>query len=198
MTVRMLQTRRFAAGHRFESFGGRCERLCARRRRVGAIFQDAKRAEDAYANGVGSSTRSRLSSSAGRCSPGSNLIRAPADHAVAGARPCGAAVTRFHASPDAHGRSRTLRARRGAQAPQSVPMTVLLPAFAVGELRAGFAIGFALYLPFVAIDLAVASILMGLGNVHAESARRLAAGEAPALRDGRRLGADLQRRCNEL
>jgi flagellar biosynthetic protein FliP len=43
------------------------------------------------------------------------------------------------------------------------PPTVLIPAFIVGELRSAFAIGFALYLPFVAIDLAVASILMGLG-----------------------------------
>ena len=43
------------------------------------------------------------------------------------------------------------------------PPPVLLPAFVVGELRSAFAIGFALYLPFVAIDLAVASILMGLG-----------------------------------
>lgn len=42
---------------------------------------------------------------------------------------------------------------------------VLLPAFAVGELRSGFAIGFALYLPFIAIDLAVAAMLMGLGMV---------------------------------
>lgn len=40
---------------------------------------------------------------------------------------------------------------------------VLIPAFVVGELRSAFAIGFSLYLPFVAIDLAVASILMGLG-----------------------------------
>lgn len=56
-------------------------------------------------------------------------------------------------------------ARRGAESPERVPMTVLLPAFAVGELRSGFAIGFALYLPFVAIDLAVASMLMGLGMV---------------------------------
>lgn len=43
------------------------------------------------------------------------------------------------------------------------PPSVLIPAFVVGELRSAFAIGFALYLPFVAIDLAVASILMGLG-----------------------------------
>ncbi len=41
--------------------------------------------------------------------------------------------------------------------------SVLLPAFVVGELRSAFAIGFALYLPFVAIDLAVAAVLMGLG-----------------------------------
>lgn len=53
--------------------------------------------------------------------------------------------------------------RRGEERAQSAPSTVLVPAFVVGELRDGFAIGFALYLPFVAIDLAVASILMGLG-----------------------------------
>ncbi len=47
--------------------------------------------------------------------------------------------------------------------PSDAPPAVLLPAFVVGELRSAFAIGFALYLPFVAIDLAVASILMGLG-----------------------------------
>jgi flagellar biosynthetic protein FliP len=45
------------------------------------------------------------------------------------------------------------------------PLTVLIPAFVVGELRSAFAIGVALYLPFVAIDLAVAAILMGLGMV---------------------------------
>ncbi len=47
--------------------------------------------------------------------------------------------------------------------PPQTPTMVLVPAFVVGELRSAFAIGFALYLPFVAIDLAVASILMGLG-----------------------------------
>ena len=50
--------------------------------------------------------------------------------------------------------------RRAGVAPSPA---VVLPAFVVGELRSAFAIGFALYLPFVAIDLAVASILMGLG-----------------------------------
>jgi flagellar biosynthetic protein FliP len=45
------------------------------------------------------------------------------------------------------------------------PLPVLIPTFVVGELRSAFAIGLALYLPFVAIDLAVAAILMGLGMV---------------------------------
>jgi flagellar biosynthesis protein FliP len=54
-------------------------------------------------------------------------------------------------------------AHRSPEAANRVPMTVLVPAFAVGELRNAFAIGFALYLPFVAIDLAVAAMLMGLG-----------------------------------
>jgi flagellar biosynthetic protein FliP len=47
--------------------------------------------------------------------------------------------------------------------PAALPISIVMPAFVVGELRSAFAIGFALYLPFLAIDLAVASILMGLG-----------------------------------
>jgi flagellar biosynthetic protein FliP len=55
-------------------------------------------------------------------------------------------------------------ARRPAgESPQRAPLTVIVPAFVVGELRSAFAIGVALYLPFVAIDLAVAAVLMGLG-----------------------------------
>lgn len=54
-------------------------------------------------------------------------------------------------------------AHRAATLPRRAPLVVLVPAFVVGELRSAFAIGFALYLPFVAIDLAVAAMLMGLG-----------------------------------
>lgn len=54
-------------------------------------------------------------------------------------------------------------ARRAPEPPDRAPLGTLLPAFVVGELRSAFAIGFALYLPFVAIDLAVAAMLMGLG-----------------------------------
>jgi flagellar biosynthesis protein FliP len=56
-------------------------------------------------------------------------------------------------------------ARRRPEPISQVPITVVVPAFVVGELRDAFAIGFALYLPFVAIDLAVAAMLMGLGMV---------------------------------
>ena len=45
------------------------------------------------------------------------------------------------------------------------PMSVLVPAFAVSEIKTGFLIGFMIYLPFIAIDFAVASILTSLGMV---------------------------------
>jgi flagellar biosynthetic protein FliP len=53
--------------------------------------------------------------------------------------------------------------RPAAARPATIPLSVLVPAFVVGELRSAFAIGVALYLPFLAIDLAVAAILMSLG-----------------------------------
>ncbi|WP_374434181.1 flagellar type III secretion system pore protein FliP [Tabrizicola sp.] len=46
---------------------------------------------------------------------------------------------------------------------QQVAWSVLVPAFMISELRRAFTIGFLIYLPFVAIDLIVASILMGAG-----------------------------------
>lgn len=49
--------------------------------------------------------------------------------------------------------------------PQHIPFTVLVPAFATSELETAFQIGFLIYIPFVLIDLAVASILMSLGMI---------------------------------
>jgi flagellar biosynthetic protein FliP len=43
------------------------------------------------------------------------------------------------------------------------PWRALVPAFVVGELRRAFEMGFLLYLPFLVIDMVVASVLMGLG-----------------------------------
>jgi flagellar biosynthesis protein FliP len=45
----------------------------------------------------------------------------------------------------------------------ATPWRALVPAFMVGELRRAFAMGFLLYLPFLVIDMVVASVLMGLG-----------------------------------
>ncbi|MFQ3666623.1 MAG: flagellar type III secretion system pore protein FliP [Sphingomonadaceae bacterium] len=47
--------------------------------------------------------------------------------------------------------------------PEEVPMRVLMPAFAVSELKTAFQIGVLLFLPFLVIDLVVASVLMALG-----------------------------------
>jgi flagellar biosynthesis protein FliP len=44
-----------------------------------------------------------------------------------------------------------------------VQMTILMPAFIVSELRTAFEIGFLIFLPFLVIDIIVASILMSLG-----------------------------------
>lgn len=46
---------------------------------------------------------------------------------------------------------------------EEIPMTALIPAFAISELKTAFQIGFILYLPFLVIDMVVASTLMSMG-----------------------------------
>ena len=46
---------------------------------------------------------------------------------------------------------------------EDVPLTVALPAFIISELKTAFQIGFLLYLPFLVIDMVVASVLMSMG-----------------------------------
>lgn len=48
-------------------------------------------------------------------------------------------------------------------APEDIPVTTIVPAFVLSELRTAFTIGFLLFLPFLVIDIVVASILMSLG-----------------------------------
>lgn len=55
------------------------------------------------------------------------------------------------------------RGRGGAPAPGEDDLVVLAPAFVVSELRRAFTIGFLLFLPFLVVDLAVASVLLALG-----------------------------------
>ena len=50
----------------------------------------------------------------------------------------------------------------GASA-QTVPMRVLIPAFVTSELKSAFQIGFMIFIPFLVIDIVVASVLMSLG-----------------------------------
>ncbi|WP_152830495.1 flagellar type III secretion system pore protein FliP [Shewanella sp. YLB-07] len=47
--------------------------------------------------------------------------------------------------------------------PEDVPMSVLIPSFITSELKTAFQIGFMLFVPFLVLDLVVASILMAMG-----------------------------------
>ena len=47
--------------------------------------------------------------------------------------------------------------------PADIPMAVVVPAFALSEMRSAFIIGFVIFLPFLVIDLVVSSTLMSLG-----------------------------------
>ena len=44
-----------------------------------------------------------------------------------------------------------------------IPFTTLVPAFILSELRTAFIIGFLIYVPFIVIDMVVASVLMSMG-----------------------------------
>ena len=44
-----------------------------------------------------------------------------------------------------------------------IPITVIIPSFIIGELRKAFIIGFLIYIPFIIIDMVVASTLMSMG-----------------------------------
>lgn len=49
------------------------------------------------------------------------------------------------------------------QGPEQVPLRILLPAFVISELKTAFQIGFTIFIPFLIIDLVVASVLMSMG-----------------------------------
>ena len=46
---------------------------------------------------------------------------------------------------------------------ESIPNAVLVPSFIISELRTAFIIGFLIYIPFIVIDMVVASVLMSMG-----------------------------------
>ncbi|WP_405102173.1 flagellar type III secretion system pore protein FliP [Oceanobacillus sp. FSL H7-0719] len=54
----------------------------------------------------------------------------------------------------------------GAERPetvQDIPLMTLIPAFAISELKTAFQMGFMIFIPFLVIDMAVASVLMSMG-----------------------------------
>lgn len=48
-------------------------------------------------------------------------------------------------------------------APQDLPLTIVIPAFIISELKRAFLIGFLLFIPFLIIDMIVSSVLMSMG-----------------------------------
>ncbi len=52
---------------------------------------------------------------------------------------------------------------KGFDEPDDVPLSILVPAFITSELKTAFLIGFLIFIPFVIIDLVVASVLMSMG-----------------------------------
>lgn len=46
-----------------------------------------------------------------------------------------------------------------------IPNTIIIPAFVLGELELGFKMGVLLYIPFIVIDMVVASVLLGMGMI---------------------------------
>ncbi len=54
-------------------------------------------------------------------------------------------------------------AKLGPTAPDELPLKVVIPGFIISELRTAFQMGFLLFVPFILIDLVVATVLMSLG-----------------------------------
>ena len=56
-----------------------------------------------------------------------------------------------------------LSGREKLESADQVPFTLLVPAYITSELKTAFQIGFMLFIPFLIIDLVVASVLMAMG-----------------------------------
>lgn len=78
-------------------------------------------------------------------------------------------VKPFHDFMMAHVREKDLRLFmdmgeiKTVETPEATPMRVLIPAFMISELRRAFEIGFLVFIPFLVIDMFVASTLMSMG-----------------------------------
>ncbi len=79
------------------------------------------------------------------------------------------AVKPFHAFMSKHVRSQDLKLfmdlshAKEVEKAEDVPLKALVPAFMISELRRAFEIGFLVFLPFLIIDIVIASVLMSMG-----------------------------------
>jgi flagellar biosynthetic protein FliP len=79
------------------------------------------------------------------------------------------AVKPFHAFMSKHVRAQDLKLfmdlsrSREVEKAEDVPLKALIPAFMISELRRSFEIGFLIFLPFLIIDMVIASVLMSMG-----------------------------------
>ncbi|MEH7273604.1 flagellar type III secretion system pore protein FliP [Neobacillus vireti] len=55
------------------------------------------------------------------------------------------------------------RNTKNIQTIEDIPLTALVPAFAISELKTAFQMGFLIFIPFIIIDMIVASVLMAMG-----------------------------------
>jgi flagellar biosynthetic protein FliP len=78
-------------------------------------------------------------------------------------------VAPFHKFMMAHTREKDLQMfldlskRTAPETPELMPIQILIPAFMISEIRRAFEIGFLLFIPFIVIDLVVASVLVSMG-----------------------------------
>jgi len=79
-----------------------------------------------------------------------------------GAVPLRAFMLRQVRDPDLALFTKVARAQKPATA-EEIPMRVLIPAFVTSELKTAFQIGFIIFIPFLIIDMVVASVLMSMG-----------------------------------
>jgi flagellar biosynthesis protein FliP len=93
------------------------------------------------------------------------LINEEIDEATALA----ATIAPFHAFMRQHARERDIvmfsdmTSTPPLEAPEDLSLRILVPAFMIGELKRAFEIGFLIFVPFVIIDMVVASVLMSMG-----------------------------------
>ncbi len=87
---------------------------------------------------------------------------------------------------------------KGYAMPDDVPLIVLVPAFVTSELKTAFLIGFLIFIPFVIIDLVVASVLMSMGMMMLSPVLISLPFKTHVVRAGRRLVAGHGHPCREL